>query len=129
VCRRWHDPRCARLITDWSWFWATDHAIARLVIERGLALVYLLAFVSALHQFPALLGERGLLPVPRHLAYLPFRRAPSLFHLGYSDRRLRIVAGSGAVVAIALLLGLPQAAPLAVTMAAWALLWVLYRRS
>jgi hypothetical protein len=96
------------------------------VIERGLALVYLLAFVSALHQFPALLGERGLLPVTRHLAYLPFRRAPSLFHLGYSDRRLRIVAASGAIVATALLLGVPQAGPLAVTMAAWALLWVLY---
>jgi hypothetical protein len=56
---------------DLSWFWASDYSVARFVLERGIALIYLLAFVSALHQFPALLGVRGLLPVPRHLAYLP----------------------------------------------------------
>jgi hypothetical protein len=111
---------------DWSWFWATDASVARLVIERGIALVYLLAFVAAWHQFPALLGERGLLPVPRFLAFLPFRRAPSLFHLGYTDARLRLVAGVGAVGAAALLIGLPQQAALPITMATWALLWVLY---
>lgn len=111
---------------DWSWLWASDYALARLVIERGVALVYLVAFTSALHQFPALLGERGLLPVPAYLAFLPFRRAPSLFHLGYTDRRLRIVAGTGALGSLLLLVGIPQAAPLPITMATWLLLWVLY---
>ncbi len=109
-----------------SWFWATDYAVARFAIERGIALTYLLAFVSALHQFPALLGERGLLPVRRHLAYLPFRQAPSLFHLGYSDRRLRLVAGSGSALSVLLLAGLPQLVPLPVTMAAWLACFVLY---
>ncbi len=111
---------------DWSWFWAADYSVARFVIERGIALIYLLAFVSALHQFPALLGERGLLPVPAHLAYLPFRRSPSLFHLGYTDRRLRLVAGGGAAISALLLAGVPQALPLPVTMAAWLACWILY---
>ena len=111
---------------DLSWFWATDYAVARFALERGIALIYLLAFVSALHQFPALLGKQGLLPVPHHLAYLPFRQAPSLFHLGYSDLRLRVVAGAGAVLSALLLIGVPQAAPLPVTMAAWLACWVLY---
>ncbi|MGH2357425.1 MAG: lipase maturation factor family protein, partial [Candidatus Limnocylindria bacterium] len=100
--------------------------MTRLVIERGLALIYVLAFVAAVHQFPALLGERGLLPVPDYLRQVGFRRAPSLFHLGYSDRRLAVVAWAGIGLSVALLVGLPQAAPLPITMLAWAILWVLY---
>ncbi|HEX2194536.1 MAG TPA: lipase maturation factor family protein [Candidatus Limnocylindria bacterium] len=111
---------------SWDWFWAADYSVARFLLERGIALIYLLAFVSALHQFPALLGERGLLPVPAYLAYLPWRRAPSLFHFGYTDGRLRLLAGAGAALSALLLIGLPQAAPLPVTMAAWLALWVLY---
>jgi hypothetical protein len=111
---------------DWSWFWATDYGVARFVLERGIALIYLIGFVAALHQFPALLGERGLLPVPAYLTYLPFRRAPSLFHLGYTDTRLRAVAGVGAIGSALLLAGLPQQAPLPVTMATWLVLWILY---
>ena len=62
-----------------DWFSAPDYRLARFVIERGLGLVYLLAFLVALNQFPALLGERGLLPVPRYLARvaLPARRRAS----------------------------------------------------
>src|SRR5918992_311341 len=101
-----------------GWFWATDYSVARFLLERGIALIYLLAFVSALHQFPALLGERGLLPAPRHLAYLPFRQSPSLFHPGYTDPRLTRVAGAGGVLSGLLLVGVPQALPLPFTMAA-----------
>ena len=35
------------------------------LFERALALVYLVAFLVAANQFVPLLGERGLLPVPR----------------------------------------------------------------
>ena len=44
-------------------FPAPEYTIARLVIERGLALIYLIWFVVAIRQFPALCGERGLEPV------------------------------------------------------------------
>ena len=108
-------------------FAAADYTIARLVIERGLALVYLVGFVVAIRQFPALCGERGLEPAPAFLARARFLDAPSLFHLGYSDRRLVIAGWIGVIVSGLLLLGLPQQAPLPVTMAAWLLLWVLYQ--
>jgi hypothetical protein len=91
-----------------------------------LAAIYLVAFLVAVNQFPALLGERGLLPVPPFLARRRFWDAPSLFHLGYTDRRLRVVAWTGVVVAAALVIGLPQEAPIGVSMAAWFVLWVLY---
>ena len=67
---------------------ASDHQLARFVLERGIAAIYLVAFVVALDQFPALLGEHGLMPARRFLAARRFLEAPSLFHLGYSDRRL-----------------------------------------
>jgi hypothetical protein len=109
-----------------EWFLAPDYTLARLVLERGLAFLYALGFLNALHQFPALLGDRGLLPAPDFLREVTWREAPSLFHLRYSDTLLRLAAGTGLVVALALLAGLPQRAPLPVTMLAWLVLWVLY---
>jgi len=109
-----------------DWFAAPDYWFARMVLERGLGLVYLLAFANALHQFPALLGERGLLPVPRYLAETSFRESPSLFHLGYSDRGLRLVGWTGAVLAGATVVGLPAQGPLWVPVLVWLLLWALY---
>ncbi|HKC29874.1 MAG TPA: hypothetical protein VKB75_17800, partial [Jatrophihabitans sp.] len=69
-----------------SWFRADDYWLSRLVFERGLALIYLVAFLVALNQFRALLGSDGMLPIPRFLSRVSFRRAPSLFHWRYSDR-------------------------------------------
>lgn len=105
---------------------APDYQIARFLIERGVATVYLIGFVVAAIQFPALCGERGLQPAPRLLQVVAFRRAPSLFHWRYSDRLLRAVALLGTTVSLSLILGLPQAAPLPVTMAAWLVLWAFY---
>src|SRR5687767_5840254 len=105
---------------------APDYLLARFVIERGLGLLYLIAFVVAANQFPALCGERGLDPAPRYLNAVGFWQSPSLFHLGYSDRALQIVAWTGALIAALIVLGLPQRAPLPVTMLAWLVLWALY---
>ena len=109
-----------------DWLQAPGHWLARLVFERALAGVYLVAFVVAANQFRPLLGERGLLPVPRFLAAVGFRRAPSVFHLHYSDRLLGVVAWSGAAVAALCAAGVPQAGPWWTAAAAWAALWVLY---
>ena len=106
---------------------AADLQVARLVIERGLAGIYLIAFLVALRQFPALAGEDGFQPAPHLLGATSFWQTPSLFHLRYSDRLLRIVAVAGLVVAAALLLGLPQGGALPVTMVAWLVLWILYQ--
>ena len=114
---------------------APDYQVARFLIERGLAALYLVAFAVAWRQFPALCGERGLEPVPRLLEVVPrFLDAPTMFRwIGYSDGRLRAVSAAGILLALALLLGLPQSpalpvdAGLALTMAAWFVLWALYQ--
>jgi hypothetical protein len=109
-----------------DWFSAPDYAISRLVVGRGLAAIYLIAFVVALRQFRPLLGEHGLLPVPDFLRSVRFRTAPSIFHWHYSDRAVVVVACVGIVLSAALVIGLGEAGPLALTMLAWALLWALY---
>ncbi len=103
-----------------------DYAFARFAIERGIAAIYLVAFVVAVRQFPALSGEHGLEPASRVLAVTTFWELPSLFHWRYSDRLLVATGGIGIVLSAALLLGLPQQAPLPVTMATWFVLWGAY---
>ncbi len=98
----------------------------RAIFQRGLAAIYLVAFVSALLQFPALLGERGLLPVPRFLARVSFREAPSIFHFHYSDRFFRVVAASGVALAVLALTGLSERGPIALSFGVWFALYVLY---
>jgi Lipase maturation factor len=107
-------------LSDPGYWWS------RLVFTRGLALVYLVAFVAALRQFRPLIGTRGMLPVPRHLARTPFRRAPSLFHLYWSDRFFAATCWIGIACAAAALAGLVDRAPLWAWMAVWALMWALY---
>src|SRR5438445_3156416 len=109
-----------------DWFSAPDYWLSRAVIQRGLALTYLVAFAVALNQFRPLLGERGLLPAPRYLRMTTFRQAPSLFHLRYSDRLLAAVAWTGIVLAACEVLTLPERAPLPVSILVWLAMWVLY---
>jgi len=103
-----------------------DVVWVRLLLQRGLAAIYLIAFLVAFNQFPALLGERGLLPVPSYLARIGFREAPSLFHVHYSDRFLRAVAALGIALSLIALSGLSEAGPLSLSIGVWLLLWVLY---
>ena len=109
-----------------EWLAADGYWLSRLVFQRAVALVYLVAFVNAANQFRALLGRDGLLPIPAFLAHTRFRRSPSLFHLHYSDRFFAAVAWAGATVSAALVLGLADGLPLPAHMAVWALLWALY---
>jgi hypothetical protein len=105
---------------------APEYELARLVIERGLGTLYLIAFVVAFRQFPALVGERGLDPAARIIRGTRFWQTPSLFHWRYSDRLVRAVSGIGIVVSATIVLGLAQRAPLPVTMLSWFVLWALY---
>src|SRR5690349_1606679 len=109
-----------------DWFDAPDYRLTRWVLERGIGLIYLIAFLVALNQFPALLGEHGLMPAPRFLRRVSFREFPSLFHFRYSDALLRVVAWVGIALSLALVAGLPQRGPLWLPMLVWLGLWVLY---
>ncbi|MEU1421383.1 lipase maturation factor family protein [Kitasatospora sp. NPDC005751] len=109
-----------------DWFAAPEYGPSRVLVQRLLAAVYLTGFVAAAAQFRALIGAEGMLPVPAFTARVPFRRAPSLFHLHYSDRFFAAVAGTGAVLSAGLVAGLGDAVPLWASMLLWAVLWLLY---
>ena len=142
---------------DWgawfSWFDARDADLAREVLQRGIAALFLIAFLSTLNQFRPLLGERGLLPVPdlldavrdaerrvrereerlgepvgalrrtRRRGYL----GPTVFRRwGYSDAKLVGVCIAGLVLAASVVIGLPQLGPPWVPMLAFLGLYLGY---
>lgn len=113
-------------LTAVNWFTAPDYWLGRLVFQRALAALYLVAFLGAAVQFRALLGERGMLPIPRFVARVPFRRAPSLFQLRYSDRLFAGCAWTGCAVSAALLAGADSWLPLWAGMLLWLVPWALY---
>lgn len=113
---------------DWwspNWWDAGDYFIAREILQRGVAACFLIAFISAFNQFPALLGDHGLLPVSRFVRRIRFRDSPSLFHWRYSDSMLRTLAVLGAVGAATLVLGLPQLGAPWLPMLLFLLLWAI----
>lgn len=110
---------------------AVDFGFAREALQRGIAAIYVVAFVSTLNQFRPLLGERGLLPAPRLLAWAHTRSRwplnPTIFRrVAYSDRRLVVLCAVGIAVAAALVVGLPQLGPAWVPMLCFLALWLGY---
>lgn len=81
-----------------NWLDADGYVIGRLLVTRGIAALYLVAFLAALLQFRALIGERGMLPVPEFVRDHPFRSSPSLFHWRFTDRTFAAVATIGAIL-------------------------------
>lgn len=112
---------------DWlAWLDARDYEIAREILQRGVALLAVVAFWSTLNQFRPLLGEHGLLPVPELLRMVTRLRGPSVFRWGYTDRRLVAVATAGIVLGASVVIGLPQLGPPWVPMLVFLLMWILY---
>ncbi|MET7985839.1 MULTISPECIES: lipase maturation factor family protein [unclassified Streptomyces] len=109
-----------------EWFVAPGYWLSRLVFQRGLAVLYLVAFLGAALQFRALTGERGMLPVPRFVRQVAFRDAPSVFHWRYSDRFFAAWCWTGCAVSVALAAGLDGWLPLWGAMLLWFVPWVLY---
>lgn len=112
---------------------AVDFEFARQVLQRGIAALYLVAFVSTLEQFAPLLGERGLLPATRLLDRAnrsPAARSllrPTVFRfVRYTDRRLAALCWVGIAIAAVLVAGLPQLGPPWLPMACFLVLWLAY---
>lgn len=105
---------------------ATDYWITRLALQRGLAFIYLIAFLVALNQFRPLCGERGLLPAPDYLKRMGFRNTPSLFHFFPTDRAFAFFSWTGLVLSILALAGVTDSFGPLVSMTAWVLLWAIY---
>jgi len=99
---------------------------SRFVFERGLALMYLVAFLCAANQFVPLLGERGLTPATRFTEYVSFRESPSLFFFAPTDAAFRAGAWLGVALAVVAFLGLADRQSAIVSALPWAALWLLY---
>lgn len=109
-----------------EWFVAPGYELSRLVFQRGLAVLYVVAFLGAARQFRALTGERGMLPVPRFVRHVAFRDAPSVFHWRYSDGFYAAWCWTGCAVSLALAAGLDGLLPLWGAMLLWLVPWALY---
>ncbi|WP_309064947.1 lipase maturation factor family protein [Microbacterium sp.] len=115
-------------------FAAVDFWFAREVLQRGIAALFVVAFLSTLNQFRPLLGEHGLLPAPDLLDWVaadPKSRGkmlrPTLFRrIRYTDRRLVALCWAGIVIGLLLVAGIPQLAPPWVPMLCFLALWFGY---
>src|SRR6516162_6466644 len=104
----------------------TSYWYSRFLFERGLALIYLVAFLVAVNQFVPLLGERGLEPVPDFIRAVPFRASPSLFYAMPRDVAFMSAAWLGVALSLVALAGLPQRWGSVPAAGVWLGLWVLY---
>ena len=102
-------------------FWLT-----RLVFQRALALIYVVAFLGAINQFCPLLGERGLLPAPAFIRDIPFRFTPSLFYLFPRNTAFIAAAWVGLFLSGLALTGISERFGLAFSITIWSLMWGLY---
>jgi hypothetical protein len=109
-----------------DWLLAPEYAWGRLILQRGVAAIFVVAFLCAALQFRALLGSKGLLPIPRFLARTSVRSHPSLFHAHYSDRFFALTCWAGVALAAAMVAGLGDAVPLWASVLLWLTLWGLY---
>ncbi len=80
--------------------------LTRLLLERGIGVICLIAFLVALNQFRPLLGERGLLPVPLFVKQVPFRESPSLFYWFPRDSAFTAAAWLGILLSCLVITGI-----------------------
>jgi hypothetical protein len=105
---------------------ARSYWYSRFLLERALALIYLVAFIVAANQFVPLLGEHGLLPVSQFVQAVPFRASPSLFFFAPTDLAFRTAAWLGIALACLALSSFPSRYGAAAGGAVCTGLWVLY---
>ncbi|WP_255149908.1 lipase maturation factor family protein [Halorarius halobius] len=107
--------------------WGLDSLwLPRLLLKRGVAVTYLLAFLVAARQFRPLAGEDGLLPIDRYVEHATLREEPSLFYLYPSDRAIGAAAWAGVALSVGALVGVTEAFGTPVSMLAWTAMWLLY---
>ena len=109
-----------------QWLDGEQYWLVRFCFERGLGLIYLVAFLVAAFQFRPLCGDRGLLPAWLFLKRMRFREAPSLFWLRCDNRAFAVAAWAGVALALSATLGISEQFGLAVSMLVWLALWALY---
>lgn len=108
------------------WIGSESFWLTRLLLQRALACILLIAFLNVVNQFKPLLGEKGLLPVPLFTKSLPFRSSPSLFFFAPKDTAFTVAGWLGVLLSCLALAGIPERYSTWASMLVWAALWVLY---
>ncbi|MDA2921822.1 lipase maturation factor family protein [Patescibacteria group bacterium AH-259-L07] len=104
----------------------TGYWLTKIILQRALALIYLIAFIAIVHQFKPLVGEKGILPVPQFIQHISFRNAPSIFQWLTSNVAFTIFGWLGVGLALFALLGFSERFGIGVSVITWSLLWILY---
>src|SRR5215472_14012229 len=103
-----------------------NYWLTRFVLQRSLALVYLIAFAAVVHQFKPLLGEHGLLPVPLFIEQAPFAESPSIFDWFPKDFAFDLFGWIGIMLALFALSGFSEKFGNLISAGTWSALWVVY---
>src|SRR5581483_12009141 len=85
---------------------ARGYWLTRILLERGIGIICLIAFLVALNQFNPLLGENGLLPVPLWIKQVPFRESPSLFYWWPRDIAFTLASWIGIILSCLVISGI-----------------------
>lgn len=104
-----------------------EFLITKIILQRGLAFIYLMGFVIAFNQYLGLVGSNGILPLKNFIPFIRFKDAPSLFFLNYSDRFLKSMSLLGILLSLFALSGCSEKYGFFVSIATWLLLWVIYQ--
>lgn len=100
--------------------------MTRTFLQRGLALTYLIAFLTVVHQFVPLLGEKGLLPVSNFIKQVRFIDSPSVFFWLAKDWAFLLFGWLGVMLSLAALFGLSERFGTITSAAIWFTLWLIY---
>ena len=106
--------------------WRDSYWFTRLTLQRGLALVYLIAFIAVIHQFKPLLGEHGLLPVPEFVKQVPFTASPSFFFWFPTDFAFDLFGWIGIALSMFALSGFSEKFGNYISAVTWGALWLIY---
>jgi hypothetical protein len=99
--------------------------LTRLLLERSIGVICLIAFIVALNQFKPLLGARGLLPVPLFVKQVPFRESPSLFYWWPADAAFTLFSWIGIVLSCLVISGISSKYTW-LSIAIWATIYLIY---
>lgn len=106
--------------------WRDNYWLTRLVLQRGLAIVYLIAFITVIHQFKPLLGESGLLPVPQFIKQVRFTESPSIFFWFPANFAFDLFGWIGVALSLFALSGFSEKFGNLVSAVTWGALWLIY---
>ena len=103
-----------------------DFEFTRLVLQRSIAFIYLIGFIILFNQAVPLFGGKGILPADLFIEKVSFWRAPSIFHLYFSDTFLDLLSFFGIVFSLIALIGITERTHPILNFLNWFYLWFIY---